>query len=552
MSTESLGDLLFDRNNVSNIFFYRGELFLKQGNATARRVKLPAGMTITPSSGPPILSPDGKHIAIVELLEHRPDSWQDYTASTLRSSQFFYAYVLVDLSTQRSTVLWNFPKDVTSNALWSQDSRHLILSGVFLPLSSINGTEKQERESKSFTIQLTPVTGEFEKISDEMLQAVRWNEKTGDLILQRTNGPWHSISSATVAMRKSQSKWVKVADQTDETQALPEITLEQDLNTPPKIYVIAHGSHKKSLLLDLNPQFAALRLGKVEEIKWTSKDGHRVGGELYYPVGYAPGTRYPLVIQTHGSLGPTQFSVEGAFSSGYAAQPLAGKGVMVLQLGEWDPDDPWGYMAKYWDSPEEAVLATGVYESAIDLLDSKGLIDRNLVGLQGFSRTCLYVKFTLTHSKYHFAAAAVEDGIDAGYFQYIAHNSPIFMHQSEKFNGGLPFGDGLKSWVEKSPSFNADKVLTPIRIIASSAESALGEWEWFALLSRLDKPVELVMLHDATHLLVKPWDRMVSQQGNVDWFSFWLKSDEDPNPVKREQYSRWRAMRERNSSHPSI
>jgi hypothetical protein len=36
---------------------------------------------------------------------------------------------------------------------------------------------------------------------------------------------------------------------------------------------------------------------------------------------------------------------------------------------------------------------------------------------------------------------------------------------------------------------------------------------------------------------------MISQDGNVDWFDFWLNSHEDPDPAKAEQYKRWRELR---------
>jgi hypothetical protein len=36
---------------------------------------------------------------------------------------------------------------------------------------------------------------------------------------------------------------------------------------------------------------------------------------------------------------------------------------------------------------------------------------------------------------------------------------------------------------------------------------------------------------------------LISQQGSVDWFRFWLKGDEDRDPAKAEQYVRWREMR---------
>jgi hypothetical protein len=30
---------------------------------------------------------------------------------------------------------------------------------------------------------------------------------------------------------------------------------------------------------------------------------------------------------------------------------------------------------------------------------------------------------------------------------------------------------------------------------------------------------------------------------NVDWFTFWLKDYEDPDPAKTQQYERWRELR---------
>ena len=71
----------------------------------------------------------------------------------------------------------------------------------------------------------------------------------------------------------------------------------------------------------------------------------------------------------------------------------------------------------------------------------------------------------------------------------------------------------------------------------------LGNWHWFTGLSLLGKPVEMIYIPDGTHILEKPWDRMISQQGNVDWFCFWLNGEEDPNPANAEQYKRWRELR---------
>ncbi len=53
----------------------------------------------------------------------------------------------------------------------------------------------------------------------------------------------------------------------------------------------------------------------------------------------------------------------------------------------------------------------------------------------------------------------------------------------------------------------------------------------------------MVTLEEDDHPLQKLWNRLVSRGGTVDWFRFWLKGDEDPDPAKREQYERWRELR---------
>src|SRR6202034_3559290 len=46
------------------------------------------------------------------------------------------------------------------------------------------------------------------------------------------------------------------------------VTLDQDVNTPPKIYVSDPKTQEKMLLLDLNPQLGELSFGTVKTIEW--------------------------------------------------------------------------------------------------------------------------------------------------------------------------------------------------------------------------------------------------------------------------------------------
>jgi hypothetical protein len=103
--------------------------------------------------------------------------------------------------------------------------------------------------------------------------------------------------------------------------------------------------------------------------------------------------------------------------------------------------------------------------------------------------------------------------------------------------------------LKKSPGFNLAGVTTPVREESYHPSSLFSAWEWFVGLSRLGKPVELIYIPGADHVLVKPNDRLTSQQGNVDWFCFWLKGEEDPDPAKAEQYARWRELRKLQERH---
>jgi hypothetical protein len=58
-----------------------------------------------------------------------------------------------------------------------------------------------------------------------------------------------------------------------------------------------------------------------------------------------------------------------------------------------------------------------------------------------------------------------------------------------------------------------------------------------------DKPVDLIEIPDGVHLLEKPCDRRIAMQGLVDWFCFWLKGEQVPDPAKTQQYERWRELR---------
>jgi dipeptidyl aminopeptidase/acylaminoacyl peptidase len=74
---------------------------------------------------------------------------------------------------------------------------------------------------------------------------------------------------------------------------------------------------------------AKFALPKQERVEWKGADGVTVEGLLYYPIDYKPGTRYPLVVQTHG--GPQASDKFGFGSTSSYVPVLAAKGYAVLK-----------------------------------------------------------------------------------------------------------------------------------------------------------------------------------------------------------------------------
>ncbi len=136
------------------------------------------------------------------------------------------------------------------------------------------------------------------------------------------------------------------------------------------------------------------------------------------------------------------------------------------------------------------------------------------------------------------------DGVTFGYFEYLLSVDTGIDEEADAINGGKPFAaEGLKNWLARSPDFNMDKVQTPLLLLSAGVGSTLEDWEPYAALRYLKKPVDLIMVQAGSHVMTNPVQRLAAETVNVDWFRFWLKDEEDSDPAKAEQYTRWRELK---------
>lgn len=304
----------------------------------------------------------------------------------------------------------------------------------------------------------------------------------------------------------------------------------------------------------LAPRHAAIAPLRIEPRLWTNSSGHYASGFVTYPRNYQPGRRYPAILVTHGSDADERFASQ-ELQWDYPIQVLAERGYLVVSINDPSPDQNEELMRgmNAWigsdQMPPQGIQdlmwldVVRSYEAAIAALDAEGLIDRERVGVAGFSRGSQMVNVAMTQSQLFRAASSGDGGFlePGGY-----HGSPM---SYRSVFGGAPFeAAALPNYQRLSPSFRGTSASGPIlQQVAAPLNSRL---DFHEALLRAGVPAEITLYpgedpsSDETHLFHIPSNRLAAMQENIDWFDFWLRDLVDPDPAKADQFRHWRAMRE--------
>lgn len=526
------------------------------------------------------LSPNGIKAVVLTTKKQAPQHWlegynflkslffqstlKNYDENTMtRRESILTQFSLLDISKGDIKPAVDAPTGLYVSGLnvkaqWLPDSNSVILANTALPLNKGGPLDKGwPRASQIFSTveydlnndQMTPIT--YHKVRKpykgpntpkgvnissglfyglnldasgllKISQVDDQQEILPEKYFIKRNGIWKQVSAPLIA------KKIKKADRLD-------VSIFQDLNSPPEIIARDKSTGRQKIMSNFNPQFQGLIFGHTEVINWTDRSGRAWQGGLVYPPDFNTGQKYPLVIQTHG-FNTKEFLIDGPYNtaSAFAAQALANKNIMVLQMIQ--PAVPH-------DHDERFIYQDG-FESVIDQLYKQGKIDREKVGLIGWSGTGILVQHMLLYSDYPIAAATIADSFNYGISSYVSFFGLYApgMAFMEELNGGEPWGEKLNTWIANDPTFHLDLLRTPLRYEHYSDEISHW-WGTYAILKRQNKPVEYYRFNDAAHALIKPAHRKASQGGTVDWFSFWLNGKKDPDPAKAKQYERWHKLR---------
>lgn len=517
------------------------------------------------------ISPDERSLAVLVPSSTVPPLWESYEPENnyprLRpndpgiTTPFNFTrpmqYTVLDVATGKISFTLSAPDAYAlgyvqeNTAVWSRDSRRLLVTNTFLPLTPADEEQRAQRH-----IPCACSIIDFDRLSTSCIAWSRYRRTGGSSLASAQFGVDADdviLSFDVASSGSSQERYIfkddvweranaAQSDKPNVQKSIPSaaasslstiIEIKETPNEPPALFGADQKSSKIRKLWDPNPQLSSINLGEVTEFRWVDNTGYKWIGQLVKPPDYLPGHRYPLVIQTYGFSGG--FVSDGIFPSASAVRPLAAIGIMVLQMPR---------RTDHYGTPDEAPDQLRGMQSAIARLVEENLIDPKAVGVAGFSHTSYHVESAIVTDPTLFAAATIADGMDGSYMQYLYSVSDSTANIQEGMYGAKPFGSGLKLWLDRAPGFNLDKIQSPVRIETYGFPSVLTQWETYASLRSQHKPVNFVYFPYADHLLQKPLERLASQQGNVDWFRYWLKGEEDPDAQKRDQYLLWERLRD--------
>jgi dipeptidyl aminopeptidase/acylaminoacyl peptidase len=431
---------------------------------------------------------------------------------------------------------------------WSDDGSTVVLINKAPPGTSDGGyVIASDVESGRWQI-LTPV---FSTRSgrQRLVQSVRF---TGEAEIEVTHLIGELLRQTTTFSRTG-NRWVQRRVQAGgivSTQSAQDITLDsastedglhislrEGLNEPTQ--VVASLGEQEIVLSRPDPALSGVNRESWTPITWTGPDGAPMNGALLLP----PGTRAdrhppPLVIQQYYFF-PDLFLPDGAQPTSDAAQALAARGFAVLQFESTDHDNV----------ADEGAYFVRRLDSAIDALADRGLIDRNRVGLTGFSRSGYLAYYAITHpGRNPLAAVMASDFFSGGFPAYLSDAAETGTpNEYDVINGQSVeagrFWQNPNGWLENDPTFNIHRVQTPAlftwngNAYSEKSRQIIGAF----LLNR--RPLEALYFPRGMHTLLWPRERVAAIEATVDWMAFWILGEEDSRPEKEEQYLRWRRLR---------
>jgi dipeptidyl aminopeptidase/acylaminoacyl peptidase len=271
-------------------------------------------------------------------------------------------------------------------------------------------------------------------------------------------------------------------------------------------------------ITDLNPAFKNKVSAKTDVVRWKGALGEDIDGLLYYPRGYQPGKKYPLLTAPHG--GPAGADLDFWDESwAYAHQLISQRGAFILKPN-YHGSSNYGLRfvesiccGKYYDLPVEDI------EKGVDFLIAKGMVDPDRIGTFGWSNgSILSIAVSIANpDRYKVLAAG------AGDVEWISDWANVDFGQAfdTYYFGKSPLEDP-ELYLKMSPLYKLDKVKAPTIIFFGTEDRNVPTsqgWIHYRALYHLNTvPVKFLLFPGEPHGLREYAHQLRKLDEEMTWF----------------------------------
>ncbi len=372
---------------------------------------------------------------------------------------------------------------------------------------------------------LDPATGAVDAITKDFDPAVRsayWPEQKSIYIVA-TEGEFSTLVRYDIAMRAFSP--IKVdgdvihSNHVPRTSEVAVLTASQ-ANRPARVFTVDLRRGKSSLLMDPGAErFAAVTIGNVDDFEYTANNGTSITGRVHYPPNFDSSKTYPCIVYYYGGTSP----VTRSFGGRYPKNLWAAHGYVVYVM---QPSGATGFGQEYsarhvndWGKTTADEIIDGVKA----FLAAHPFVDQDRVGCIGASFGGFMTQLLVTKTDI-FAAAVSHAGISM-IASYWGEGYWGYGYNSVSAAGSFPW-NRRDIYVDQSPLFAADKIVTPLLLLHGGSDTNVppGESEqMYTALKLLGKDVEYLRIAGEDHWILDYKKRIIWSDAIIAWFDKWLK-----------------------------
>jgi dipeptidyl aminopeptidase/acylaminoacyl peptidase len=291
-----------------------------------------------------------------------------------------------------------------------------------------------------------------------------------------------------------------------------------DAQSFPEVYVtqVQSSPATRRKLTAFGDQIKDWKVGNREMIAWKSTDGTTIEGVLHKPADFQAGKKYPLLVVIHG--GPTGISrpVRVQIGGVYPIEQWLAKGALVL---EPNYRGSAGYGEKFRSLNVRNLGVGDAWDvlSGVDHLIAQGLVDKDRMGVMGWSQGGYISAFLATHERQPFKAISVGAGISNWMTYYVNTDIHPFTRQYLK---ATPWDDP-DIYAKTSPMTTIKRAKTPTLIQHGEFDTRVptpNAYELYQGLQDVGVPVKLIIYKGFGHGLNKPKAARAAMEHNWEWF----------------------------------